>query len=271
MHRARVSLVSFLLASLMVAATDPSLADAQPAAKPSGKAVSKTTVSVGGLRIVGTGFGDNGTEERPFNEGNGMTIVLVLKAPKGAGLVEIEDDDSTVEIARDDKGTDLRVDADFGSFPDITKDGSTGLIDLKLDARPAAGATSITVEGSVAVTSANGTRVQKATNVSLTKEKAFKLGTAAVTVGSVEPSEEGVSVTFNLPRSAMSTIKTLRFKDAKGAVLEAEPTGSGYFNDNGEMMFRIKTKAKAVNIEADVWQGLKNELVPFTITFGLGL
>ncbi len=264
-------LAPLLLASTLLVTVSATVASAQPAAKPSAKSASTITVSVGGLRIVGTGFGENGTEERPFNEGNGMTVSLVLKAPKGAGLVEIEDDDSRLDVATDDKGTDLRVDADFGSFPDITKDGSVGLIDVKLDARPAAGATSFTLEGSVAVTSATGTRVQKANKVSLAQGSAFKLGTAAFTVGTVESSEEGVTVTFNLARSVMNTLKSLRFKDAKGVALEAEPTGRGYFNDNGEMSFRIKTTAKTLNVEADVWQGLKVEQVPFKVTAGLGL
>ena len=104
-------------------------------------AQSKVAVTVAGLRIVGPGIGENGSEQRPYNEKTGTSVVLILKVPKGVGLVNLDEDTSTIDAATDDKGTDLREDASFGPFPEIVKDGSAGLMEIRLGVRPAAGAT----------------------------------------------------------------------------------------------------------------------------------
>lgn len=231
----------------------------------------RIAVVVGGLRVVGPGIGDNGSEQRPFNESTGTTIVLLLKAPKGMGLVDLDDDGSVLDVASDDKGTDLREDAGFGSFPEVVKDGSAGLMEIRLGKRPAAGSTAISAEGSVTVTSATGTRPVKAASVSLVEGKTFKIGSTVLTVAKVEASEDSQSITLNLPRSAMKTIKTMRFLDVKGTEIESDRMGGGYFNDVGEMDYRVKTTAKTVTVSCDVWQGIKTEKVPFKVTAGLGL
>jgi hypothetical protein len=235
------------------------------------QAASRIAVSVGGLRVVGPGVGENGSEQRPFNEGTGTAIVLLLKAPKGVGLVDLDEDSSVIESAADDKGTDLLEDASFGPFPEVVKDGSAGLMEIRLGKRPAAGSAAISAEGALSVTSATGTRPLKASNVALVEGKTFKIGTTVVTVAKVEASDDSQSITLNLPRSAMKTIKAVRFLDAKGAEIESDRVGSGYFNDQGEFDYRVKTTAKSVTVACDVWQGLKTEKVPFKLTAGLGL
>jgi hypothetical protein len=41
-------------------------------------------------------------------------------------------------------------------------------------------------------------------------------------------------------------------------------------NDAAEMGFTVKTAAKVVTIEFEMWQGLKNVKVPFKVKAGLG-
>jgi hypothetical protein len=233
-------------------------------------AQSRIAVYVAGLRVVGPGIGENGGEQRPYNEKTGTSIVLVLKVPKGVGLVELDEDTSTIDAATDDKGTDLRVDASFGPFPEIVKDGSAGLMEIRLGVRPAAGSTAINAEGSLAVTSATGSKPVKTAAVPLVEGKTVKVGTITLTVGKVEAGDEDTSVTFNLPRTSLKTIKSLKFVDAKGTEIESDRVGSGYMNDVGELDYKIKTKAKSVSIVCDMWQGLKAEKVPFKLSAGLG-
>lgn len=233
-------------------------------------AQSKIAVSVAGLRVVGPGIGENGGEQRPYNEKTGTSIVLVLKVPKGLGLVELDEDNSSIDAATDDKGTDLREDASFGPFPEIVKDGSAGLMEIRLGVRPAAGSTAINAEGSMAVTSATGSKPVKTAAVPLVEGKTVKVGTITLTVGKVEAGEEDTSVTFNLPRTSLKTIKTVKFVDAKGTEIESDRVGSGYFNDTGELDYKLKTKAKSVIMICDVWQGLKTDKVPFKVSAGLG-
>jgi hypothetical protein len=63
----------------------------------------------------------------------------------------------------------------------------------------------------------------------------------------------------------------MRFIDAERGEIESDHVGSGYFNDTGEFDYRLKTTSKTVTISCDVWQGLKNDKVPFKSTAGLGL
>jgi hypothetical protein len=231
----------------------------------------KIAVSVGGLRVVGPGIGESGSEQRPFNESTGTTIVLLVKAPKGTGIVDLDNDGSVIDTVTDDKGTNLLEDASFGSFPEVVKDGSAGLIELKLGARPGAGASSVAAEGSLNITTAIGTRPVKTPSVALVEGKTFKVGTIPFTVGKVDASGDSMRVTFNLPRASLKTVKAMKFLDAKGAEIEADRAGSGYFNETGELDYNLKTTSKTVTVSCDVWQGLKSDKVPFKITAGLGL
>ena len=99
----------------------------------------KLAVSVGGLRVVGPGIGESGSEQRPFNEGTGTTIVLLVKAPKGTGIVDLDNDGSVIDTVSDDKGTNLLEDASFGSFPEVVKDGSAALIEMNISGPAGAG------------------------------------------------------------------------------------------------------------------------------------
>jgi hypothetical protein len=178
---------------------------------------------------------------------------------------------SIIDTVSDDKGTNLLEDASFGSFPEVVKDGSAGLIELKLGARPGPGASAVAAEGSLNVTTATGTRPVKAASVALVEGKTFKVGTIPITVGKVEASEDSISVTFNLPRAALKTIKAMKFLDAKGGEIESDRRGSGYFNETGELDYQLKTTSKTVTVSCDVWQGLKSDKLPFKVTAGLGL
>jgi hypothetical protein len=59
--------------------------------------------------------------------------------------------------------------------------------------------------------------------------------------------------------------------DRKLLLDSALPLGrrGGYFNENGEISYRLKTAEKTVLVEADIWQGLKTETVPFNLKVGL--
>jgi hypothetical protein len=231
----------------------------------------RVTVGAAAVRVVGPGIGASGTEKRPFNVGPGTAVTLMVKVAKGAGIVEIEDDDSVLDVAVDDKGTDLREEADFGSFPDIVADGSAALIDVEVGKRPAKGAAAITLEGHLSVTTATGSKPMKSAAVALAPAKAIKLGTFAATVKEVTFGDDGLDLTLTLPGAAFRSLQGLRFQDAKGAAIEFDRRGSSSSPDEAEVYYRLKTPAKTIVVLADVWQGLKTEAVPFKVVVGLGL
>ena len=228
-------------------------------------------VSAAAIRIVGLGLGANGSELRPFNESPGTVVVLAIQAPRGSGIVQIDSSGSQIDSFSDDKGQSLLEEGRLGSFPRIAEDGSTALVEAEVRARPSAGATSLSVQGSIAITLAAGSKPTRVANVRLTQGQTFRVGTAAMTVGEVTTEEESTKITIGLTRTVLNTIKEVRFFDAKNAPIESRRTSSGYFNEKAEVQFDAKTKEKAVTIEFELWQNPRLVKAPFTVQAGLGI
>jgi hypothetical protein len=250
----------------------PAAAQSRGKAKPAAAApAAPPAVTLGGLRIVAPGMGEEGTEIRAFNESPGTALALFVKFSDGSGIVDIDEDKSALKVIKDDTGANLLEEGRIGPFPKITKDGSTGMIEVETRGRPSAGATYLLAEGSIALTGSAGTKVQKISNVKFESGKVFKVGTATVTVGDVSTQGDYGSVTLKLPRSALLSIKEFRFKDAKGQPVQADRMGSGWMGEEAEVSFRVPADLKAANLELDVWQNLKEQTVPFSVKVGLSL
>jgi len=54
----------------------------------------KPTVQLAGLRIVGPGYGLNGTELRAFHQQSGTTLALAVRAPENNKIVAVDDSKS---------------------------------------------------------------------------------------------------------------------------------------------------------------------------------
>lgn len=223
----------------------PAAAAPQPAALPQ--------VSAIGIRVVGPGLGANGTELRPFNESPGTVVALAIQAARGGGIVDIDNRASKVDAFTDDKGQSLLEEARVGSFPKVAEDGSAAIVEVEVRARPPAGAASVTVQGSVAMTVAAGSKPVRASGVKLETGQTFKAGTATMTIGEAKVEEESTAITFGLTRTLLSTIREVRFFDAKNAPIEARRSGSGYMNEKASLDYSAKTKDKAVTIELELW------------------
>lgn len=259
----------------------PAKAPAQTPAKAPSKAPAKANppapampppqISVVGVRVVGGGLGANGSELHAFNEHPGTAVALAIQAPAGAGIVEIDDDGSRVDAFSDDKGRNLLEEGRFGPFPKVSEDRTAGLVDVEVRGRPSAGAAALTVQGSVAMTLAGGSKPTRIPNVRLEPARTMKLGAATITVKSVTPSDDSTDITLALSRAVMNTISAIRFFDAKGDVLESRRTGSGYMNDAAELELRLKSLEKVVSIEFDVWQNMRQIKAPFNVSTGLSV
>ena len=159
---------------------------------------------------------------------------------------------------------------EYGSFPKTSDDGSVGLIEIESRLRPAAAATAVLAEGTLVFSASPGSKPTKIANVKLEKGKTFKLGTSTVTLAEVTPGED-TTIELALPRSVLYTIRDVKFMDATGKPLEADRTSRGYMNDDASIGYRIKGAGPAVTIEVDMWQGLREQKVPFKIKTGLAL
>jgi len=227
-------------------------------------------ISAAGLRVTGLGVGSNGTELKPFNESPGTTVALAIQAPKGSGIVEIDDHGSKLDAFSDDKGNSLLEEGRIGPFPKISEDGTSALVEVEVRARPAAGASSLSVQGTIAMTLAGGSKPIRAQNVKMDANAAFKIGAATLTISEAKVEEDETKFTVNLTRTLLTTIRDIRFFDAKGQPIEGHRRGSGYFNEKAELELSAKTKDKAFSIEFEVWQNLKTVKAPFKVDVGPG-
>ena len=226
-------------------------------------------IVIGGIQVAKVAVASDDFSAKPFNSDNGTKIVLWIKMPPGQGLIEIDEDASVLQLFGDDKGTDLGGKLD--SFPDEFKDGSGGTLDITSSGMPAAGAAKLVAEGTLSLNVASGSKPQRVANVRLEDTRTFKLGQTTITMAEVSVDGEEQKFTLKLPRQVMAGIKAVSFFDAKNQPLEGRRTSSGYFNDDAEMGFTVKTALKTVTIEFDVWQGLRVIKVPFKVSAGVGL
>src|SRR5262249_26628707 len=147
---------------------------AAPAAQPPAP---QPQMSATAIRGVGPGLGANGSELRPFNESPGTAAALALVAPRGTGVGPTDRHRSPAARFSDDKGQSVLEEGRIGPFPKIAEDGSAAIVEVEVRARPSAGASSLSVQGSVAMTLAGGSKPVRAANVRLVEGQAFKVGT----------------------------------------------------------------------------------------------
>lgn len=266
-----LTLVAALLATAPLGAQSNKRPPAKPAAPAAPPApVAPPEIVVAGVRIVGPGFGKNRDELRPFNESPGVAVALIVKMPAGSGIVDLDEDNCVLTSVTDDAGTDLGEQADYGSFPKTSEDGSVGMIEIESKLRPAATATAILAEGTLVFQASPGSKPIKVPNVKLEKDKTFKVGTTTITISDVTPGET-TALELALPRSVLYSIRDVKFYDATGKVLEADRTSRGYMNDAASVGYRITGAGAAVTMEFDMWQNLREQKVPFKIKTGLAL
>ena len=264
-----------LAAAILALAAVPGLAAAQsrkgtPVKKKAAAALNPT-VQVAGLRVVGPGFGPEEDRKSAFFGSTGVTVVVAVRVPPPYALVEIDKDKSTLEVA-DSQGTALE-DPEVDWSPDFTKDGTTALVDLDAKGVPAEGSSHVTVKGSLMFKVAAGTKTVKAKAVKLAKGTPLKLGTSALTLGGVDKDDDGVTVMFESTRPVIKGIRTVRARDAKGGEIESRWSSSGTWTgeDGYQSSYHFKTSADTVNLEVDMWDGLREVSIPFELKAGVAV
>jgi hypothetical protein len=259
--------IAWTMAVCGLAATATAAPPAKKAAP--AKAAPAPTINVAGIRVVGQGYGEDGREAQPFNESPGVALALVIQA-SGGGIIAFDDDSSALGEINDSEGNSLLDNASIWPFPKITKDGKSLIVEMKTEGVPAVGSTHVTAKGTVTVTTATGSKPVKVPNVKLANDATFKVGTGVIKVEDVSSDEESTSLMLTGPSAALGSVRGFRFLDAKGVEIESSERGYSRSSDTSSKAFNVKTTAKTVTLELDVWQGLKQAALPFDVKAGLG-
>ena len=231
-------------------------------------------VKVGGIQVVGPGFGKDGSELTAFNSFNpGTKLFLVIDAGSPGKVVEILDDDCSVASMTDDTGKNLLEGVDWGSFPAVSDDKRYGSIELTSNGRPAAGATKIMVEGTLVYQTSQGTDLHTIEKFSLTKGTGVPWKGGEVKVGDVEESEwsEGIEIGLEMTAGLKDQIKEIRFYDSSGAQIETGSSGYMVMGSAATLTFGLASKVDEVSLEIETWKGLEAVSIPFELAVGLGI
>jgi hypothetical protein len=92
----------------------------------------------------------------------------------------------------------------------------------------------------------------------------FKIGATTLTIAEAKVEEDATKFTVNLPRSLLTTIREIRFFDAKNAPIEGHRRGS-YFNEEGQARARGEDEGQGVLDRVRVWQNLRTVKAPFKL------
>jgi hypothetical protein len=221
-------------------------------------------------------------------QSDNFTLVLYIKAP-GKTLLKTDQPAKVITKLADDKGTDLTKSATISpgitGHPSnvqrlmstnlqVTDDGQAAALTIQSGVLPAAGATKITVQGTLAMTCGLHSATDMQKGVALAKDTALNLAGHPAKVAMVENQGGHLSVEFSSSQP-LSTIKSLRFLGADGHEIKATRAGSGYSGFTGSETYTVDyslaEKVDQADIECTYWDKTENITIPINVEAGIGL
>jgi len=233
----------------------------------------KPTVQLAGLRVVGPGYGLNGTELQAFYQQSGTTLALVVQTHNNKKIVDVDDTKCSLVEFADDRGHNLLDGVDWGGFPKISKDGHLALIEVTSKNRPSQDASRLLAKGTIHLRVAASESTEKIENLKLEVGNKVNVRQEVIQVMKVKEENDGLTLVLQISREFLNNMKDIRFYTADGNPVEIWGRGSFTFGNASQMEYNcnIKSTPEALRIEIDLWQDLEILNIPFEIGSGLGL
>jgi hypothetical protein len=231
------------------------------------------TVQLAGLRVVGPGYGSNGTELQAFHLQSGTALALAVQAPENKKIVEVDDSECSLMEFTDDRGQNLLDGISWGGFPQISEDGHVALVEVTSKNRPSQNASRLLAKGTIHVRVATSESTQRIDDLKLKVGTKVHVRQEVIEVMTVQKENDGLTVVLQISRTFKSNMKDIRFHTSNGKPLGISGRGSFTFGNAAQMEYNLETTStpKALKVEIDLWQGLETLDLPFAIESGLGL
>jgi hypothetical protein len=215
---------------------------------------------------------------------NAGTSVHLLVSGFEQPIVKLDDDNSTLGKAVDSTGKDLLEQrpqegnrfsfssGPIGPFPKVSNDGGQLIVEFIAPQAPAPGATGITYEGSLSVLVAAGKKTASAKGVALKPGK-VQLGDQTMQIAGFGPSdwEEGkFKLTVKLSTALLDTIASWKVLGPDGQELSDGPNSTMTMMNSAELELTLESSPPTVDIELELYDGLKTVAVPIRAQVGLG-
>ena len=232
----------------------------------------KPTVQLAGLRIVGPGYGLNGTELRAFYQQSGTTLALAVRAPENKKIVDVDDSKCSLVEFTDDRGHNLLDGVDWGGFPKISKDGHIALIEVTSKNRPSQNASRLLVRGTIHLRVAASESTEKIENLKLEVGTKANVRQELIQVMKVQEENDGLILVLQINRKFVNNMKDIRFYTARGNPVDIWGRGSFTFGNVSQMEYNLDTKStsEALKVEIDLWEELEILNFSFEIESGVG-
>ena len=244
------------------------------------------TVKSIGLRVIREVVGEKNDKLVPFNTFDSGTSVALLIESGGASIIKVDDNASKIDSFKDDGGNELMVKPKskgfnrngMGSFPRISKDGKSAMVEINAVGVPDAKAGKVVVEGTLVLQLASKKKTIKSAPFELKKDAVVKVGDIEMKLkdfGKRSFGEEGVEVEFLTSNKAITLVAGVKFYDESGTQIESEAGdasqmgfGNKYtYGRSYELMKAVKGK---LVVEFEVWTDMVEKKVPFKIAAGAG-
>jgi len=232
----------------------------------------KPTVQLAGVRIVGPGYGLNGTELRAFNQQSGTTLVLVVRAPGNKKIVEVDDSKCSLMMFNDDRGHNLLDGIDWGGFPKVSKDGRIALIEVSSKNRPSQDASRLLARGTIHLRVAASESTEKVENLKLEVGTKATVRQEVIQVMKVQAENEGMILVLQMSKKLSDNMKDIRFYTASGNPVDIWGRGSFTFGNTAQMEYNLEIKStpETLTVEFDLWEELETMNPSFEIESGIG-
>ncbi len=229
-------------------------------------------VYVNGLRIVGPGHGLNGSELVAFNQQSGTTLALLVKMPNDQNIVEIENRNCSLVEFTDNNNYNLLDGVHWDSFPDISKDGRSALIEVSSRCIPSEKATKLHITGKIQMRLAATSLTQKINNLLLQAGTNATFDQETIQVMKAQIDDENLTLVLQISRVLKDNMQDIRFYTPDGNPLECWGQGSFSFGNAAQMEYNLDTKTipEYLNLEIVIWQELETVNVPFDIETEMG-
>jgi len=242
-------------------------------------------VEVRGLRISGYGY-HNDTSVRPFSWTYGSTVVLLVQT-ESENIISFDNDNSEIQMARDDKGTNLLKmnkkgmtrRADFDAFPTYSSDYKACQLDLDFPRIPAAGAVKLECAGMLVFFCASEKKSFEKKDVALKEGTQIKAGPFFFVISEAKrpdsrADEFPMAVTFETQKR-FDTLEGVAFYDEEGREIESEIRTSGASRVIGKITatrtYQLTKKVEKATIVFTCWKDFKKISVPFSVVTSIGL
>ena len=240
------------------------------------------TVQVIGLSIFRP---DPARENKSYVFGrHSGTTLHVRVARQDKTIISIDREASKLSSFTDDKGTDLSVkskrrwgDHWLGSWPRISDDGHSCVLEISSPKTPAAGASKLIIKADIALACGSDVKTAEQKDFALTKGSKLTAGPVPMKVQSVKESSFGdAKMTVELISSkSFDAVKALTFIGADGKEIKYDSMGEGKSGIAGKMTYSkaigLHKKADVVTVKVTYYQKVEKLTVPVNLSVGVGL